>query len=82
MAHNKKNKYILVYIVQEYTLKMQKIGLSNVKIHKKISFMYPMSVNTFYNYLSVPAKKELRAMGVDFEDLKKRSEYINNVIPE
>lgn len=82
MARNKLNKYILIYFVQEYTLKMQNKGLTKKRIYENILYVYPMSRNTFYNYLNVNVRKALRAMNVDMSELKKRSDYINSIIPE
>lgn len=81
MAYNRKNLLKLIFFVQEYTLKMQKKGISNSRIHQNLSNVYPMTIQTFYNYLGTNAKAELRAMDMNFEELKKGSDYINSIIP-
>jgi len=82
MAYNNLNHYKQIYFIQQYTLKMQKKGIKNVRIHENLSKVYPMTIQTFYSYLAQNVKAKLRAMKVDFNELKKESEYINSIIPE
>jgi len=82
MAYNRKNLLKKIYFVQQYTLKMQKKGVSNARIHKNIEKVYPMTIATFYNYLATNAKAELRAMKVDFDKLNEESIFFNSIIPE
>lgn len=82
MAFNNLNLHKKIYFIQEYAIKMQKRGISNVRIHKNIIKVYPITIQTYYNYMGRNVKKELRALNVDFEELKKESNYINSIIPE
>lgn len=82
MAYNRINHLKKIYFVQQYTLLMQKKGVKNTRIHKNIAKIHPMTLATFYNYLAVNAKAELRALKVDFKKLEEESKIFNSAIPE
>jgi len=72
------NHFTQVFYIQEYTISMQKKGVTNKKIIENLQAVYPISERAFYRYLSRNVRKELRAMGVDMDELKKKSESIIN----
>lgn len=77
-----KNILEKIYIIQEYTKMQQAKGIPNTRIVQNISFVYPISMPTFYNYMGINAKAQLRAMNTDFEALETRLEAIISIIPE
>lgn len=61
MAYNEINKLRLIINIQKIYTDKQSIGLSNEYIYKH--YIYPnyyISRATFYNYLTVPARKILK----------------------
>lgn len=63
MAYNRKNYLQRVLRVQEVYLKFKDKGLDNEEIFKRyISPNFFISRSTFYEYLAIPAAKELKGM--------------------
>ncbi len=81
MAYTSKNHYRLIYFIQEYTKLMQSKGVPNIRIYDNVKQIYPISLNTFYNYLTVNVKSELRKLDEDFERLNTLRDYIIAIIP-
>ncbi|MCD7972506.1 MAG: hypothetical protein LUG18_07535 [Candidatus Azobacteroides sp.] len=60
-GYNKKNKYKKIIRVQEEYMKYINSGYTTIYIYK--NFIYPqflISKATFYNYLAVPAQRDLK----------------------
>ena len=81
MAYSPINHLRVVYFIQEYAKEKQAIGLPNTRIVKNVSNIYPITINTFYDYMRRAAKKELRQMDVDMAELDKQKDYIISIIP-
>jgi len=64
MAYNKTNKLLQVFIVQEFYKIQTAKGIPNVRIWKTITMIYPMSIKTFYNYMGINAKKQLKELSI------------------
>lgn len=63
MAYNRENFLKGVLIIQEIYLQHCDSGLSNREIFKRyINSSYPMSERTFYEYLALNARKELKEL--------------------
>ncbi|MCG8474187.1 MAG: hypothetical protein MI784_01705 [Cytophagales bacterium] len=62
MAYNKINKLQLIIDIQNIVLDFQEDHTNEWIYSKKIYPVYRISRRTFYNYLSINAKKELREL--------------------
>jgi len=61
MAYNKRNLYLKIIEIQDIVLKGQKRGDSQKEIfYNEIEKVYFISMRTFYNYLDINAKAELK----------------------
>lgn len=61
MAYNRKNFLTRVLEIQELYKEKNKLGITNVKIHQDYIFpRYHVSRATFYEYLVIPAKRDLK----------------------
>ncbi len=61
MAYNRKNILTRVLEIQELYSEKSKLGISNVKIFNNHIFpKYKISMRTFYEYLAIPAKRDLK----------------------
>ncbi|WP_312339511.1 hypothetical protein [Sphingobacterium sp.] len=70
MAYNKKNQLIIAKKVQDIYLKHSKEGVTTRSIYNE--HIYPVffiSIATFYKYLAINARKELKEIGVSEEDI-------------
>ena len=68
MAFNKRNFLIKVLTIQEITMQHQNKGVTKTWIYENIiQKNYFISRVTFFNYLNINARKELRELGVDWE---------------
>ncbi len=74
MAYNNKNNLFFIYFVQDYYLKMKKIGLPNTRIIENIGQIYPIGNSTFYDYLGINVKKEIKIHDLDINKIIKYSE--------
>lgn len=71
MAYNKRNLYLKIIEIQDIVLKGQKRGDSQKEIfYNEIEKVYFISMRTFYNYLDINAKAELKKID-DKEKAKK-----------
>ena len=63
MAHSRKNYLLRIVDIQELTLEHTKKGTTQEWVYKNIiEPRYRISKSTYYNYLAVPAKKELKIL--------------------
>ncbi len=63
MAYNRENFLKGVLIVQDIYLQHSDSGLNNREIFKRyVNPNYPMSERTFYEYLALNARKELKEL--------------------
>jgi len=77
MAFNKKNFLMKVLVIQQITIDHQAKGVTKEWIYENIIFHnYFISRGTYFNYLTVNARKQLRELGVDWEELKTKSEKL------
>jgi hypothetical protein len=75
MAYNRRNILIRILHVQNIYQQYHDIGLTNETIFSKhILPVFFISRQTFYNYLNINAKKELRDQGVNPES--KEFQYV------
>ncbi len=71
MAYNKRNLYLKIIEIQDIVLKGQKRGDSQKEIfYNEIEKVYFISMRTFYNYLDINAKAELKKLD-DKENAKR-----------
>jgi hypothetical protein len=64
MSYNKRNLYNKIIEIQDIVLKGQKKGLSQKEIfYSQIENVYFISIGTFYTYLRINAKAELKKLG-------------------
>jgi len=81
MANSHVNKLKVVYFIQEYTKIQQQKGIPNTRICENINIIYPISMGTFYNYMGINAKKQLKDFGVNMIDVEKQKDFILKIIP-
>lgn len=63
MAYNKRNYYAKIVEIQDIVLRGQKRGFSQKEIfYNEIEKVYFISIRTFYNYLDINAKAELKKL--------------------
>lgn len=63
MAYNKRNLYLKIIEIQDIVLKGQKRGdLQKEIFYNEIEKVYFISMRTFYNYLDINAKAELKKL--------------------
>jgi hypothetical protein len=63
MAYNRENFLKGVLIVQDIYLQHSDSGLNNREIFKRyVNPSYPMTERTFYEYLAINARKELKEL--------------------
>lgn len=75
MAYNRKNLLKTVLFVQDYYIEQNKRGIPNTKIVEQLKEKnIHISLATFYNYLAIPAKRELKELAA------KEKEKINDQI--
>ena len=61
MAYNRKNKLLQVQKVIEIYQREKRDGVTTRHIYRNCIFpIYPISVSTFYNYLTIPVTKLLK----------------------
>ncbi len=61
MGYNKQNKLEMICEIQRITLEHTKRGISQKWVYENIIRpRFYISISTYYNYLSVPARKELK----------------------
>ena len=61
MAYNKRNLYLKIIEIQNIVLRGQQRGASQKEVYyKEIEKVYFISIRTFYYYLTINAKAELR----------------------
>ena len=61
MAYNRKNHLTNVLFVQEFYKEQNKKGIPNTKIVENLKeHNIHISLATFYNYLQIPAKRDLK----------------------
>ncbi len=73
MAYNKRNLYLKIIEIQDIVLKGQKRGDSQKEIfYNEIEKVYFISMRTFYNYLDINAKAELKKL--DDKEKAKRAQ--------
>ena len=61
MAYNRKNFLTTVLFVQEFYLEQHERGIPNTKIVENLKeHNVHISLATFYNYLQIPAKRDLK----------------------
>ena len=64
--YNKKNYYRRIIVIQELASQLQDKGLTNKSIYNlHIKDQYHISKRTFDEYLGIPAKRELKKLGVE-----------------
>lgn len=65
MAYTRKNKLRLILDVQTLYNTHKQEGVSTIHVYRThIAPIYHISLATFYNYLSTPAKKQLADTGL------------------
>lgn len=63
MAYNKRNLYLKIIEIQDIVLRGQQRGASQKEIfYNEIEKVYFISIATFYAYLSINAKAELKKL--------------------
>ncbi len=76
MAYTRKNILKRILRVQEIYLSNKDRGLSNKYIFENyIKDQYAVSIGTFYKYLSINARKELKEINQSSEKCKIEPEY-------
>ena len=80
MPNTHVNKLKIVYFIQEYTKLRQSKGIPNTRIIKNLSVLYPISITTFYNYMGMNAKSQLRQSGIVPESLDQQKDFIVNLL--
>jgi len=65
MAYNRKNLLIRVLIIQEFYKLQNAKDVKDKDIYKIVSNVLCISESTFYKYLAVNVKKELRELETD-----------------
>jgi len=69
MAYNRKNFLIKVINIQQIQIDYNKKGVTNEFIFDNIiQPRYFISRTTFYNYLTINARKELTELGIDWKE--------------
>lgn len=77
MAHiNQVNRLKRVYAIQEYYKIKKADGVMVCRIWENVCKLFPMSDVTFYNYMNENARKSLRELNVDFDELNKYKEDV------
>lgn len=66
-----------IYVVQEYYKLKKEDGVTSKRIWENICKIFPISIDTFYSWLAVNVKKDLRDLEVNFVEL---NNYKENVI--
>ncbi len=73
MAYNKRNLYLKIIEIQDIVIRGQKRGDSQKEIfYNEIEKVYFISMRTFYNYLDINAKAELKKL--DDRDKAKKAQ--------
>jgi hypothetical protein len=80
MAYNQINRLKRVYVIQEYYLIKKKDGVTNKRIWENVCTIFPISKDTFYNYLKENARKALKENDVDIDELNKYKEHVINTL--
>ena len=63
MAYNRKNHLKTVLFVQEFYLEQNKKGIPNTRIIEDLKLHnIHISQSTFYDYLTIPAKKQIKEL--------------------
>lgn len=63
MAYNKRNLYLKIIEIQDIVLRGQRRGDSQKEIfYREIEGVYFISISTFYTYLNINAKAELKKL--------------------
>ncbi len=63
MAYNRKNHLKTVLFVQEFYLEQNKKGIPNTRIIEDLKqHNIHISQSTFYDYLTIPAKKQIKEL--------------------
>jgi len=80
MAYSDINKMKIIYIIQEYYLEKRKLGIPVKRIWENVCAVYPMSIGTFYNYMSENVRAKLKESDIDLEKLNKTKDYVIETI--
>ena len=80
MAYNKLNFLTRVYIFQEYYKIEAKRGITSKRIWENITVLFPISQTTFFRYMGLNVRHDLRQMGIDFNELNKKKDYVIKAI--
>jgi Fe2+ or Zn2+ uptake regulation protein len=63
MVYNRKNLLKTVLFVQDFYIEQNRKGIPNTKIIEQLKEKnIHISLATFYNYLAIPAKRELKEL--------------------
>ena len=76
MAYNNENNLIRIFLIQEFYKKQSAKGIPNKRIWHTVVNIYPMSLRTFYNYLAINAKRELKELNINLEQLLKEKKHV------
>ncbi len=61
MAYNRRNKLIMMQKVISIYQRHKHDGISTIYVYRTYIYpVYPISLNTLYNYLSTPVTRELK----------------------
>lgn len=82
MAYSNKNILVRIFLVQEFYKKQSAKGIPNKRIWHTVVNIYPMSLRTFYNYLAVNAKKELKELNINLDTLIKDKGHVIESLQE
>lgn len=74
MAEIQKNKAKLAYALQKYHLQKQKQGLKVKSIYEIVNKLFPMTIQTYYNYMSISVSAILKQ--IDKNELEKYKEDV------
>jgi len=65
MAYTPKNKLTLILRIQEMYSEKKETGVTTERIYRDIANIYLISRGTFYKYLNINAKKELKQLRIE-----------------
>ncbi len=75
MAYNKRNLYLKAIEIQDIVLAGKKRGDTQQEIfYREIEPVYHISIATFYNYLSMPAKLKLKKLDKELAEKRLQKE--------
>ena len=61
MAYNRRNKLIMMQKVISIYQRHKNDGVSTIYVYRNYIYpVYPISLNTLYNYLSTPVQREIK----------------------